>query len=108
MQFMRTVTIVCLLAVPAFAAVASDAPDPDWPREFSNENGKLVLYQPQVTSWDDFSRLDARIALAFALAAHSCPCGREDGPERVRLQPMKHPGVDCGRHRSFDASTEPS
>jgi hypothetical protein len=61
---LRAAAILGLLMIPSIAAVASDL---GWPREYVNENGKLVLYQPQVTSWDDFSRLEARMALAFAL-----------------------------------------
>jgi hypothetical protein len=62
--------ILCWLAIPWVVAVASD---PEWPREYTNDKGRLVLYQPQVTSWDDFSRLDARIALAFAPTGTTSP-----------------------------------
>jgi hypothetical protein len=63
-------SIFFLMMIPCAAAVASD---PEWPREFRNDKGKLVLYQPQVTSWDEFTRLEARMALAFAPAGSDSP-----------------------------------
>jgi len=70
MKMQKTAATLCALLVFSGVAVASDL---EWPREYSNEKGKLVLYQPQVTSWDDFSRLEARMALAFAPPGSNSP-----------------------------------
>jgi hypothetical protein len=41
------------------------APDPGWPRQFSDGTTKLVVYQPQVDNWKYFRRLDGRFAVAL-------------------------------------------
>ena len=54
----------------ACAALAVEAPlaesDPlDWPREYTAPDGsRLELYRPQLVSWDDWERLEARAAMA--------------------------------------------
>jgi len=38
-----------------------------WPRQYSNETGAtLVMYQPQITEWQDTRRVSARTAIAFS------------------------------------------
>ena len=49
MKVTKTTATLCALLVSCSVAIASDL---EWPREYTNEQGKLVLYQPQVTSWD--------------------------------------------------------
>ena len=66
----RMATFFGVLLILCAPAIASDT---EWPREYSNEKGKLVLYQPQVTSWGDFTRLKARMALAFAPPGSDSP-----------------------------------
>jgi hypothetical protein len=67
---LRTAIIVSLVAASSAALAALD---PEWPREYQNDKGKLEMYQPQVTSWEDFERLEARIALAFAPTGSKSP-----------------------------------
>ena len=67
-----------LLSVGALALAAAETEetaDPTaWPREYSNEKGaKLILYQPQVTEWEEFERLEARVALALTVPAAETP-----------------------------------
>ncbi len=51
-----------------------DGQDPDWPREITGGDGaKAVLYQPQVTSWNEFQRIEARVAVAFAKNSEDTP-----------------------------------
>ena len=38
---------------------------PGRPRQYSDENGKLLIYQPQVDSWESFRRIKARFAVAL-------------------------------------------
>jgi len=41
--------------------------DPGWPREYSNTEGqRLLAFQPQVESWDDYTRLTMRLAVALS------------------------------------------
>ena len=53
--------------------VLTGAPDQAWPRQYTDGNAKLVLYQPQVDSWSDFKRLDARFAVSLATSKHAPP-----------------------------------
>src|SRR6266536_4878554 len=45
---------------------AAGAPaDPGWPRERTNEQGRLIYYQPQVDAWTNFKQLDFRMAFSL-------------------------------------------
>ena len=41
-------------------------PDPGWPRQRTNEQGRLIYYQPQVDEWKEFK--DLKFRMAFTLA----------------------------------------
>ncbi len=88
----RAIAFACtsLLFATAFLVLAQDEPaapddtasqatseidwsDPQWPREIVEDAGKLVLYQPQIETWEDASRLTARIAVAFAPSGEETP-----------------------------------
>src|SRR5947199_920745 len=68
-------TITLLLAISTLAAGnlaakskpdAAGAPaDPGWPRERTNEQGRLIYYQPQVDAWTNFKDLDFRMAFSL-------------------------------------------
>ncbi|MEE9568090.1 MAG: hypothetical protein V3W37_01790 [Candidatus Binatia bacterium] len=46
----------------------------NWPREYSDKDGaKVVMYQPQIESWSEYSHLKARVAVAFAPAGTKAP-----------------------------------
>src|SRR5262245_49086370 len=56
--------ICCFLAYLCPAVWAAD--DPGWPREQTGKDGtKLIVYQPQVDSWEGHKRLHARVAVAI-------------------------------------------
>jgi hypothetical protein len=40
-------------------------PDPGWPRQRTNEQGRLVYYQPQVDEWKSFKDLSFRMAFTL-------------------------------------------
>jgi len=40
-------------------------PDPGWPRQRTNEQGRLIYYQPQVDAWTNFKELDFRMAFSL-------------------------------------------
>lgn len=41
------------------------APPSEWPKEFSLQKGKLMVYQPQIDEWPDYKIVKARSAIAF-------------------------------------------
>jgi hypothetical protein len=41
------------------------AQDPGWPREKTNAGGTLIYYQPQLDEWQEFRRLEARMAVSI-------------------------------------------
>ena len=73
--------LICLAVAGLLLPVAGQAQDnPDWsgelvwPREYSNEAGaKLVMYQPQVTNWEEAKHLEARLAIAFSAPGAETP-----------------------------------
>jgi len=61
---MRTVKhlILSFAMILSFAAV-SRAQDPGWPRQRVENGNTLVMYQPQVDDWKNFTELDWRMAV---------------------------------------------
>ncbi len=59
--------LVCfrILAAEAPQPEKAIATDPGWPRQYGDESGKLLIYQPQVDSWEAFRRMKARFAVAL-------------------------------------------
>ena len=55
--------MVVTVAGPAASAngTAAAIVDVGWPREFKNERGQLVVYQPQIDSWESYRKLQAEI-----------------------------------------------
>src|SRR5215510_5638553 len=63
-RFKLLMVTCCLLAYTCTAVQATD--DPGWPREHTGEDGtKLLVYQPQVDSWEEQRRIHARVAVAL-------------------------------------------
>jgi hypothetical protein len=57
-RFTLTLTLLCAAAGATFAAE-----DPGWPREIDVQGNRLVVYQPQIDSWENYSKLRARLAV---------------------------------------------
>ncbi len=59
------VSALCLL--PISGLFAQEEPlELEWPRTYSWSDGaKLVLYQPQITAWEEYAKIESRLALAF-------------------------------------------
>jgi len=55
-----------LLCLPLLvsAGTISATVDPSWPREYVNDGATILLYQPQVDSWEDYETLVMRAAVA--------------------------------------------
>ncbi len=66
----RQAAFVFSFVVAGLLVTAATAQEPkilEWPREFTNEAGaKLIVYQPQVTEWQDSERLHGRAAIAVS------------------------------------------
>jgi hypothetical protein len=56
------VTVSALLF--SFLAIAA-AQDPGWPRQLNKDGATLVIYQPQVDDWKNFTDLDFRFAFTI-------------------------------------------
>src|SRR5437867_6640083 len=54
-----------LAAAPAKKSAQGQPVDPGWPREFMKNGQKVVVYQPQVDSWDDYTKLHYRAAISL-------------------------------------------
>ena len=42
----------------------AQAKDPGWPRQMKKDGATLIIYQPQVDSWNNFTDLEARFAFS--------------------------------------------
>jgi hypothetical protein len=49
------------------------APDPGWPRQYTNGTATLMLYQPQVDSWPEFKHATGRFAASLTAAKGAKP-----------------------------------
>jgi hypothetical protein len=60
------------LMVPV--GVSAQPGEMDWPREFKSEQGvRLLMYAPQVESWDKFNKIVTRVAIALAKDTKDAP-----------------------------------
>ncbi|MBE7490054.1 hypothetical protein HS121_17625 [bacterium] len=52
---------ITILSVSASGQLPS--PDEGWPRAYQIEAGKIIVYQPQIEKWDNYSHLTAQAAI---------------------------------------------
>ena len=92
----KNVSLLCALIV-LFAATTI-AQDAGWPRQITKPGGKVVLYQPQVDSWNNYQQVDARMAFTIT------PTGGKShvGVVTVRLQSA----VNMDAHTVFLSNPE--
>lgn len=65
---------VSMLAEPLVGAQPAGAQaDPGWPRQYTDGTARLVLHQPQVDSWKNFTKLTARFATALTTGKNAEP-----------------------------------
>ena len=64
-------------AAPAAPAAAAAPIDGGWPRFFDAAGGSVLLYQPQISSWDNQKHLVAFSAVSFRQAATGKPATGE-------------------------------
>ena len=72
---MKKIAIVIVtLAMTATTAIARDQdPREGWPRQYKTDAGELIIYQPQIQSWDNYSRMKALAAIQVT------PSGKKEG-----------------------------
>jgi hypothetical protein len=83
-----TLALGSLSAATPKSDAKSVPPDPGWPRQRTNEQGRLVYYQPQVDKWNNFKELNFR--MAFTLA----PKGQKEIVGIIVLQAQTDVNVD--------------
>ena len=62
------VFVIFLVLAGGLSASAAAQQPRGWPRSFSNSGGTLVLYQPQVDDWQNYSVVNARSAFSLTPA----------------------------------------
>ena len=67
--------ITYLFALLVAASQWGVAVDPGWPRLLTNTGGKLLVYQPQVDSWESFRDLNARMAISLTAPGEKAVVG---------------------------------
>src|SRR5436190_4303573 len=72
---MQTAAKPATATPPALPTPAKPAASPDgaWPRTYLNNSGTVVLYQPQISSWDGQKVLELYAAVSFKPAATDKP-----------------------------------
>ena len=60
MKFFRV--FVAFVAVTLLAGASLFAQDPGWPRKLTQSGGVMIIYQPQVDSWTDYTNISWRQA----------------------------------------------
>jgi hypothetical protein len=60
-----TVALVSLSATEPKPGDKNVPADPGWPRQRTNEQGRLVYYQPQVDEWKNFKEINFRMAFTL-------------------------------------------
>jgi hypothetical protein len=65
-RFIYFVLTLMFLFIGTGSVLAAPVPvdDPGWPRMIEQKGKKLIIYQPQVDSWQDYKELHLRFALA--------------------------------------------
>lgn len=64
---MNSLRLTCFALLVCSAGLIAQAPpaDPGWPRYYTDGSSELVVYQPQVDSWNGFKFLTGRCAFAL-------------------------------------------
>ena len=63
MKMLISASLLILVSVTAAWGL-----DPGWPRQMENQGNTLVIYQPQVDDWKNFTELDFRMAVSLTPA----------------------------------------
>ncbi len=67
--------VVVFLSLMVWVATATVAQDPGWPRQIVKPGGKLILYQPQVDSWQNYQTVNGRMAFSLTPTAGKSQVG---------------------------------
>ncbi len=55
--------LLCSMSLSILFAGVSFAQDPGWPRQRTENGNTLIIYQPQIDDWKNFSELNCRMAI---------------------------------------------
>jgi hypothetical protein len=77
--------MLILTLMLAFVSV-SMAQDPGWPRQKASSAGRLVYYQPQVDSWNNYRDVQFRMAFSLTPTGGKQVVGRRSDKEQHRYQ----------------------
>ena len=58
---------MALIPLDSVAQEDASAPDPGWPRELTDGNSTVNLYQPQIEPWEDYRYLVFRMTASIQL-----------------------------------------
>lgn len=86
-----TLFAAAIVLVPVAAAATEETephPELGWPREFAHDDYRLVAYQPQIRSWDDYLRMEADLAVLLT------PPGAEPVAGAVKLRAQTDTDMD--------------
>ena len=67
-QIMKTIFVILFTIGAISLSIAQYTPapqDPGWPRQITKNGARLVYYQPQIESWQDYKILKCEIAFAL-------------------------------------------
>ena len=72
MYRIHILVIALSLSLPAIAQEVGKDMGPKWPEHYKAKGGaEVILFQPQIESWLDFQRIEARAAIAYKPASSS-------------------------------------
>ena len=78
------VVALTVLGMPVVPAAQEPVARNRWPRELeTTAGGKIVIYQPQIDAWNDYTELHGLIAMSYASTANAAP---EVGTARFTAQ----------------------
>ncbi|MBV9401298.1 MAG: hypothetical protein JO062_25200, partial [Bryobacterales bacterium] len=77
-------TFTSLVLTFAFSAFAQD---PGWPRQWNKDGATLLTYQPQVDSWQNFTEVDWRQAIAITPAGGKQEVGAIEAHAHTAVDP---------------------
>jgi hypothetical protein len=115
MQITVKYAIVSMMLV-LMLATAGAAQDPGWPRQRTVDGNVLVMYQPQVDDWKNFTELECRMAISLTPAGGKSVVGvmvlkgdtQVDNEEKMvlvtnlRIKNTNFPSLDPARAAQMD------
>jgi len=74
---------IVLVSVVLTAPLCVLAQDPGWPRQLTNSGGQVLIYQPQVDDWRNFTDIKWCSAFQMTVAVDSAGSGHLRWPKKA-------------------------